>query len=236
MAAADPPASLVGYEPPLLVSGPAEVAAAAAASAKRVALRGAASDIEDIINSILPPRMWQQGDGTTWMQYVSKVPPSRQELATLQEQLDQRLQQRQARQTGICPVRSELYGQMFDELIRQVTLDLPERGLLLLRMRDELRMTLDAYKTLYDASVTFGVRKQLQAEQGMPELEAQVSGLSERKKGLEAQVLALRNKLDLIERRQAEKRALDDKRRSDEIAYLKHQAKHLDAFLKNMPK
>ena len=103
-----------------------------------------------------------------------------------------------------------------DELIRQVTIESPERGLLLLRVRDEIRMTLDAYKTLYDSrcvvrpwlgvaagshgrhtrydsvplvvifpdgvrvaclsciSVTFGVRKQLQAEQGMPELEAQV--------------------------------------------------------------
>lgn len=56
MAVADPPATLITYEPPLLVSGPAEVVAAAAESAKRVAQRGPASDIEDIVNSILPPR------------------------------------------------------------------------------------------------------------------------------------------------------------------------------------
>lgn len=62
-----------------------------------------------------------------------------------------------------------------DELIRQVTLDGPERGLLCLRVRDEIRMTIDAYKTLYDSSVTFGVKKQLQAEQGMPEMEESVS-------------------------------------------------------------
>lgn len=36
-------------------------------------------------------------------------------------------------------------------------------------------MTIDAYKTLYDSSVTFGVKKQLQAEQGMAEMEEQVS-------------------------------------------------------------
>lgn len=35
-------------------------------------------------------------------------------------------------------------------------------------------MTIDAYKTLYDSSVTFGVKKQLQAEQGMAEMEEQV--------------------------------------------------------------
>ncbi len=33
----------------------------------------------------------------------------------LQEALDMRLQQRQARETGICPVREELYGQAFGE-------------------------------------------------------------------------------------------------------------------------
>jgi hypothetical protein len=45
-----------------------------------------------------------------------------------------------------------------DELIRQVTLESPERGLLLLRVRDEIRMTLDAYKTLYDSRYDTGTQ------------------------------------------------------------------------------
>lgn len=53
---------------------------------------------------------------------------------------------RQARETGICPIREELYAQCFDELIRQVTINCAERGLLLLRVRDELRMTIAAYQ------------------------------------------------------------------------------------------
>ena len=32
--------------------------------------------------------------------------------------------------------------------------------------RDELRMTLHAYQTLYESSIAFGIRKALQAEQG----------------------------------------------------------------------
>ena len=98
-------------------------------------------------------------------------------IVTLQEQLDLKLQQRQARETGICQVRCEkmfypfvtytaakilchgqdnisdvfqvrreLYAQCFDELIRQSTINCTERGLLLLRVRDELRMTLHAYQ------------------------------------------------------------------------------------------
>ena len=56
-------------------------------------------------------------------------------LLPFQEQLDQKLQQRQARETGICQVRRELYAQCFDELIRQCTINCTERGLLMLRVR-----------------------------------------------------------------------------------------------------
>ena len=38
-----------------------------------------------------------------------------------------------------------------DELIRQVTINCAERGLLLLRVRDEIRMTVAAYQTLYES-------------------------------------------------------------------------------------
>lgn len=92
----------------------------------------------------------------TWAQYVSKEPASRLDVIALQEQLDKKLSERKARETGICPVREELYGQCMDELIRQITIDGPERGLLMLRTRDEIRMTIDAYKTLFANSVTFG--------------------------------------------------------------------------------
>lgn len=37
------------------------------------------------------------------------------DLYNHQEQLDTRLQQRQARETGICPVRRELYSQCFGQ-------------------------------------------------------------------------------------------------------------------------
>ena len=46
----------------------------------------------------------------------------------------------------IFKTRRELYAQCFDELIRQSTINCTERGLLLLRVRDELRMTLHAYQ------------------------------------------------------------------------------------------
>lgn len=62
-----------------------------------------------------------------------------------------------------------------DELIRQVTINCSERGLLLVRVRDEINMTIAAYQTLYESSVAFGMRKALQAEQGKTDLEKRVS-------------------------------------------------------------
>ncbi|KAK4473361.1 hypothetical protein MN116_004520 [Schistosoma mekongi] len=125
---------------------------------------------EEILNSILPPREWSE-NGQLWIQHVSSTPATRLDVVNLQEELDKRLQQRQARETGICPVRRELYNQVFDELIRQVTINCAERGLLLLRVRDEIRMTITAYQTLYESSVAFGMRKALLSEQGKSDME-----------------------------------------------------------------
>ncbi len=60
----------------------------------------------------------------------------------LQEELDKRLMQKEARETGICPIREELYMQTFDELIREITINCAERGFLLARVKDEIKMTI----------------------------------------------------------------------------------------------
>ena len=61
-----------------------------------------------------------------------------------------------------------------DELIRQVTINCAERGLLLLRVRDEIHMTIAAYQTIYESSIAFGIRKTLVAEQRKAEMGAKV--------------------------------------------------------------
>eukprot|EP00745_Piridium_sociabile_P038775 TRINITY_DN7116_c0_g1_i1.p1 TRINITY_DN7116_c0_g1~~TRINITY_DN7116_c0_g1_i1.p1 ORF type:complete len:186 (+),score=17.47 TRINITY_DN7116_c0_g1_i1:49-606(+) len=113
---------------------------------------------EDILRSILPPREWTH-EGQLWVQFVSPTPATRADVLKLQEDLNRSLQQRKARETGICPIREELYSQCFDEIIRQVTIVCSERGLLLLRVRDEVMMILGASQTLYESSLAFGMRK-----------------------------------------------------------------------------
>lgn len=77
------------------------------------------------------------------------MPAERSDMSGLTLELDRKLTERQARENGICPVREDLYSQCFDELIRQVTIDCAERGVLLHRVRDEIKMTIAGYQTLY---------------------------------------------------------------------------------------
>jgi dynein light intermediate chain len=144
--------------------------------------------------------------------------------------------ERQARDSGICPVREELYSQGFDELIRHITIDCPERGLLLMRVRDEIRMTIAAYQTLYNSSVTFGVRKQLQSEQGKSEMEEAKNELESRQVRLQNRKAELINKKEALLRRFEEKRAVDEAKRKAEVEFLDYQHKHLDQFLSNLDK
>lgn len=193
----------------------------------------ARSETEEILDSILPPREWEE-HGQLWRQSVSSTPATRLDVINLQEQLDQKLEQRQARETGICQVRRELYAQCFDELIRQCTINCVERGLLLLRVRDELRMTLHAYQTLYESSIAFGIRKALQAEQGKTDMETTIAKLEEEKAALEKEVSDLKRSCEMIEKRAAEQKVADEKNHGEEINFLKRTNQQLKAQLEGI--
>lgn len=231
--------SLVKYDNPTLVSTTKDKRGPKDKNGKKkdlppVEQKPGLTQTEDILNSILPPREWTE-DGQLWVQYVSSTPATRLDVINLQEKLDQQLQQRQARETGICPVREELYAQCFDELIRQVTINCAERGLLLLRVRDEMRMTIAAYQTLYESSVAFGMRKALQTEQGKSDMEARINGLETDVQDLERKVNEWKMKCEAIEKREAERREAEAKKHKEEVSYLESHSKQLkqqlEAFL-----
>lgn len=233
-----PVKSLVKYDNPVLVStskakGKDKLAGKGGGKLPPVDGKPNVTQTEDILNSILPPREWTE-DGQLWVQYVSSTPATRLDVINLQEELDRKLQQRQARETGICPVREELYSQCFDELIRQVTINCAERGLLLLRVRDEIRMTIAAYQTLYESSVAFGMRKALQAEQGKADMESKIKQLEAEKKDFERQIQDLKAKCEAIEKRESERRALEEKKHAEEVAFLKKSNQQLKQQLESV--
>lgn len=129
---------------------------------------------EDYLNSILPPREFTE-NGQLWVRYVSPTPATRVDVIDLQDRLEQKIIANQARETGICPMREELYSQCFDELIRQITINCAERGFLLVRVRDEIKMTIQAYQSLYESSIAYGMRKALMAEQKKNEMQTNIT-------------------------------------------------------------
>ena len=82
--------------------------------------------------------------------------------------------------------------------------------------------------------MTFGVRKQLQAEQGMEDLEIQVKDLSAKKANLDKQRQDLLSKVDVMEKRNTEQRIYTQKKRKEEIAFMQYQGEHFNSFLKTI--
>merc|ERR1711976_600764 len=123
------------------------------------------TNTEDILNSILPPREYTRDKQQLYIESVLSTPATKADVIMLQQELDKRLTNRMAGETGIFPIREELYAQCFDELIRQITINCSHRGLLLVRVRDEMRLTIQAYQTLYESVLAYGMRKALQGEQ-----------------------------------------------------------------------
>ena len=72
----------------------------------------------------------------------------------------------QARESGICPARREVYSELMDEMIRQIALTGPETGALMVQIRDEINMSLSGYETIVASASGFGSLKALEAELG----------------------------------------------------------------------
>jgi dynein light intermediate chain, axonemal len=188
---------------------------------------------EDILNSILPPREWTE-DGQLWVQYVSSTPATRLDVVNLQQHLDHQLQARQARETGVCPVREELYAQCFDELIRQITINCAERGLLLLRVRDEARMTIAAYETLYESSIAYGIRKALMAEQKRSDLNAELMQLAVVRKDLSNQAAELRQNIENTQAAAEDRRNAEEKQHNEDVERIQRTNDQLKTSLENL--
>lgn len=114
----------------------------------------------DILYSMLPPRTWKK-DGKTWIQYVSSAPATPSDISKLKEKLDKAVKEPDIKIGGICEARHKLHSSAFDEIIRQVTISCAERGLLLLRINEEMKLTLKSFQQIIESCFGFAIRKAL---------------------------------------------------------------------------
>ena len=188
------------------------------------------SQISETLNSMFPPKKWEE-DGHKYIQYVSPQPASREKSRALYKALEIKIKERRAREKGICPIRAELYSECFDEIIRQVTIDSPERGLLLLRVRDEIKMTIASYQTLYESAQLYGIRKQVQSEDAKEQLKQELKAKQEKSIELTNKKIFLENKLMSLRKHFAERNEIEKTKREKDIAFLKQLKENLDRFL-----
>ena len=204
--------SLVKYETAILVSS-AFVSAKAKGGKQGSALErtpGFKERDQDYLNKILPPQEIIENN-QLWVRYVSATPATSADVINLQQRLEKKIVQQEARPNGICPVREELYAQCFDEIIRQITLNCVERGNQLVRVRDEQRMVKSSLQQLYDSSIAYGLKKALIAYQTKTDLHDSIKALKKENNELRKHITSLEEEeADIIATEAAETAKTDE--------------------------
>ncbi|KAF4038475.1 Axonemal dynein light chain [Phytophthora infestans] len=183
----------------------------------------------EIMDALLPPKTWQDSQGK-WQRMVSMLPATRTETQRLHETFDHLLEKYQARVHTICAVREKYFLQIFEELIREVTCECPERGLMLLRVHNELRLRVEAYQTLYHNSIAYGRQKAVQAEAGVTELEQEICRLKAEHELLVSKRKELELKLTTVEEQRSEEKKKRHLRHAHTVQFLRTQHQELEFF------
>nr|AAB69193.1 axonemal dynein light chain [Homo sapiens] len=187
---------------------------------------------EEILNAILPPREWVE-DTQLWIQQVSSTPTHQDGRGAPPGAVRLKAAAAAGQGNRHLPCPQELYSQCFDELIRESPSTV-RRGGCCCCSRDEIRMTIAAYQTLYESSVAFGMRKALQAEQGKSDMERKIAELETEKRDLERQVNEQKAKCEATEKRESERRQVEEKKHNEEIQFLKRTNQQLKAQLEGI--
>nr|CCC91245.1 putative dynein arm light chain, axonemal [Trypanosoma congolense IL3000] len=166
-------------------------------------------------------REQRQGHERVWMRVAATDHTSRLDCVHLQEHLERRCQQEHARPTGVvCAIREGIYAEGMQEVIRQVTVLCPERGLLLAELAEEMQQTTNTYDILFDSASQYAVRKAIERDLR--------SYLFDEKEWMESEVRRLENRVNELRakhngllKRFEEQKQSEQKIHEEEMKYLR---------------
>ncbi|KAG6969011.1 hypothetical protein JG688_00005529 [Phytophthora aleatoria] len=190
---------------------------------------GEDQQVEDLLEEFYS-FMYEKAVLGKWQRMVSMLPATRTETQRFQETFDQLLEQYQARAHAICPVREKFFLQVFEELVREVACECPERGLVLLRVHNELQLTIEAHQTLYHNSIAYGRQKAVQAEAGVGELEKEIGRLKAEQESLVSRKKELEHKVMFLEEQHSEEEKKRQLRHAHTVHFLQTQRQELELF------
>ena len=188
--------------------------------------------VKDALNKILPPKK-QVVNEQLWVQYVSCTPVTTAEVLTLEEGLNKRLKTLKARETGICENREKLYNECFDELIRQVTINCLERGILMMLVKKESEMTVKAYQNLYESSIAYGMRSGLIAEEQKKSFSEKIEKIDEENENLEKKIEQLEKEIEFLTKHDQEERERINEEHKQKVYFAEDRIKTLKNDIKN---
>ena len=95
--------------------------------------------VDDILPILLPPEVVNPfNDATLAGKVPSRTPPAKEDIDRIARLVETLIQQRKCKSQGICEIRNEIYLETLNEIIRQISIDCPERGVLLALIRNEI--------------------------------------------------------------------------------------------------
>ena len=188
--------------------------------------------VKDALNKILPPETLIVND-QLWVQYVSCTPVTKMEVVNLKQGLDKRLKILNAKETGVCLIREKLYDECFDDIIRQVTINCLERGILMKLVKEERKMTIEAYQNLYQSSIAFGVRSWLMAEEEKKKLKKQIEDFDEKNEKIEKDIEKLEQEIEYIMKKDEEEREETKEKHNTDVRMMEESIALLKGEIRN---
>ena len=182
--------------------------------------------LKNFLDSILPPKKVHEG-GLIFYHFVSCDSAIVNDILRLNKNLQNQMKIRGAKESGVCPIREELYNECFEEIIRQVTINCLQRGDLLNRIKLEMNYEINYYRQLYESLIAFSLRKVLQEKKKVIMLENKKSKLEEEIANLESEI---NDKENLLKQREEEEQrkeeqAMKDHREAMKVLKLDNESK-----------
>ncbi|KAH9597737.1 Axonemal dynein light chain [Trypanosoma melophagium] len=230
----DPAVTLIRYDVPFAPSDPKRSYRLRQRLGLTLEERTVDPNVRVVVDTFIPPRAWRDETGVLWVQHGSPYPASRTETVETHEKLHRRLQETGAKRTGICPIRSLLLAECFLEVIRQVTAECWERGLLLLHIHSERIAAQTAHRELFESRVGHAFRLALKGEKDTGRVEQDIAKLRKRMEALTEEEKRLRQQCDELSTKGEEQMLILEKVQGDEIAAIKKEGMHKRHQLEQM--
>lgn len=220
----DPEETLVRYDVPYAVHDAKKSIKLRHTLGLPVEDRTADPNVRVVIDRFIIPRRWTDSHGTLWVQHASPYVTSRTETLETHRKWKQRLAQFHAKETGTCPIRMLLIAECYLEVIRMITAECWERGLLFLHIHSERVAAQVAHREIFESRVGHAFRLTLKGEKDTANVEQMITQLKAKVQELEQEEKSLRKLCDEFSAYAEEQTLIDNKEHNDAVAALKKES------------